>query len=170
MVTTALMAFLHHLLAFTLTACLVYEFIAYHRNMDLADAPCNKRVDLIYGISAGLLLLIGLLRVFFFEKGINFYLNNPFFWVKMTAFLLVGLLSIDPTIRYIRWNRTLRQNEVPEISETEYKRTRLLLSLEVIGIAVILLAAPMMARAPGTNEDCILPADGDRQMPVPFDS
>ena len=151
MVTTALMAFLHHLLAFTLTACLVYEFIAYHKNMGLAEIRRIQRVDLIYGISAGLLLLIGLLRVFFFEKGINFYLNNPFFWVKMAAFLLVGLLSIDPTIRYIRWNRTLRQNEVPEISETEYKRTRFLLSLEVIGIAVILLAAPMMARGIGMN-------------------
>ena len=151
MVTTALMAFLHHLLAFTLTACLVYEFIAYHKNMGIAEIRRIQRVDLIYGISAGLLLLIGLLRVFFFEKGINFYLNNPFFWVKMTAFLLVGLLSIDPTIRYIRWNRTLRQNEVPEISETEYKRTRILLSLEVIGIAVILLAAPLMARGIGMN-------------------
>ena len=151
MVTTALMVFLHHLLAFTLTACLVYEFIAYHRNMGLAEIRRIQRVDLVYGISAGLLLLIGLLRVFFFEKGINFYLNNPFFWVKMAAFLLVGLLSIDPTIRYIRWNRTLRQNEVPEISETEYRRTRLLLSLEVIGIAVILLAAPMMARGIGMN-------------------
>lgn len=151
MITTALMAFLHHLLAFTLTACLVYEFIAYHKNMGLAEIRRIQRVDLVYGISAGLLLLIGLLRVFFFEKGINFYLNNPFFWVKMTAFLLVGLLSIDPTIRYIRWNRTLRQNEVPEISETEYKRTRILLSLEVIGIAVILLAAPLMARGIGMN-------------------
>ena len=151
MVPTALMAFLHHLLAFTLTACLVYEFIAYHKNMGLAEIRRIQRVDLVYGISAGLLLLIGFLRVFFFEKGINFYLNNPFFWVKMTAFLLVGLLSIDPTIRYIRWNRTLRQNEVPEISETEYNRTRLLLSLEVIGIAVILLAAPMMARGIGMN-------------------
>lgn len=151
MVTTALMAFLHHLLAFTLTACLVYEFIAYHKNMGLAEIRRIQRVDFVYGISAGLLLLIGLLRVFFFEKGINFYLNNPFFWVKMTAFLLVGLLSIDPTIRYIRWNRTLRQNEVPEISETEYKRTRILLSLEVIGIAVILLAAPLMARGIGMN-------------------
>jgi putative membrane protein len=151
MVTTALMAFLHHILAFTLTACLVYEFIAYHKNMGIAEIRRIQRVDLVYGISAGLLLLIGLLRVFFFEKGINFYLNNPFFWVKMTAFLLVGLLSIDPTIRYIRWNRTLRQNEVPEISEAEYKRTRILLSLEVIGIAVILLAAPMMARGIGMN-------------------
>jgi putative membrane protein len=151
MVTTALMAFLHHVLAFTLTACLVYEFIAYRKDMGIAEIRRIQRVDLVYGISAGLLVLVGLLRVFFFEKGVNFYINNPFFWVKMTAFLLVGLLSIDPTIRYIRWNRTLRQNAVPEISESEYRRTRLLLWLEVIGIAVILLAAPMMARGIGMN-------------------
>jgi len=151
MVTTAFMAFLHHVLAFTLTACLVYEFIAYHRNMGIAEIRRIQRVDLAYGISAGLLLVVGLLRVFFFEKGVNFYVNNPFFWVKMTAFLIVGLLSIDPTIRYIRWNRTLRQNQVPEISEPEYKRTRFLLSLEMIGIAVILLAATLMARGIGMN-------------------
>lgn len=151
MVTTALMAFLHHLLAFTLTACLVYEFIAYRRNMGIAEIRRIQRVDLAYGISAGLLLVVGLLRVFFFEKGANFYMNNPFFWVKMVAFLAVGVLSIDPTIRYIRWNRTLQQNAVPGISEPEYKRTRTLLWLELIGIAVILLAAPLMARGIGMN-------------------
>jgi putative membrane protein len=151
MVTTALMAFLHHILAFTLTACLVYEFIAYRKTMSIAEIRRIQQADLVYGISAGLLLLIGLLRVFFFEKGVNFYINNPFFWVKMTAFLLVALLSIDPTIRYIRWNRTLRQGNVPEISQPEYRRTRLLLWLEVIGIAVILLAAPLMARGIGMN-------------------
>jgi putative membrane protein len=151
MITTALMAFLHHVFAFALTACLVYEFIAYRRNMSLPEIRRIQRADLAYGISAGLLLVVGLLRVFVFEKGANFYMNNPFFWVKMVAFLLVGILSIDPTIRYIRWNRTLRQNEVPEIPEPEYRRTRILLWLEVTGIAVILLAAPMMARGIGMN-------------------
>ena len=151
MVSTALMAFLHHVFAFTLTACLVYEFIAYRKNMSLDEIRRIQGADLVYGISAGLLLVVGLLRVFVFEKGANFYMNNPFFWVKMVAFLFVGLLSIDPTIRYIRWNRTLRQNKLPEIAEPEYKRTRLLLWLEVIGIAVILLAAPMMARGIGMN-------------------
>ena len=151
MVTTALMAFLHHIFAFTLTACLVYEFIAYQKNMGIAEIRRMQRVDLAYGVSAGLLLVVGLLRVFFFEKGPNFYLHNPFFWVKMTAFVLVALLSIDPTIRYIRWSRTLQQNQVPEISESEYKRTRMLLWLEVIGVIVILFAAPMMARGIGMN-------------------
>ena len=151
MVTTALMAFLHHLLAFTLTACIVYEFIAYRKNMSNAEMRRIQRVDLAYGISAGLLLIVGVLRVFFFEKGPNFYMNNPFFWVKMNAFLVMGLLSIDPTIRYIRWNRSLRQDIVPEISEPEYRRTRLLLWLEVIGIVVVLLAAALMARGIGMN-------------------
>jgi len=151
MVTTAFVAFLHHLFAFTLVASLIYEFIAYRRNMSIGEIQRIQRVDLAYGISAGLLLVVGVLRVAFFEKGVNFYVNNPFFWVKMAAFLAVGLLSIDPTIRYIRWNRTLNQNEIPEISEPEYKRTRTLLWLEVIGIVVILLAAPLMARGIGMN-------------------
>jgi putative membrane protein len=149
--TTALMAFLHHLMAFTLTACLVYEFVAYRKGMAIEEVRRIQRVDLVYGISAGLLLVVGLLRVFLFEKGVNFYIHSPFFWVKMTAFAIVGLLSIDPTIRYIRWNKTIKENRSPEISETEYKRTRLLLWLEMAGIAIILLAAPMMARGIGMN-------------------
>jgi len=151
MVTTSLMAFLHHLMAFTLSACLVYEFIAYRKNMSFEELRRIQRADLAYGISAGLLLVVGLLRVFFFEKGVNFYIHSPFFWVKMAAFAIVGLLSIDPTIRYIRWNKTLGQNQTPEINDAEYRRTRLLLWLEIIGIAVILFAAPLMARGIGMN-------------------
>lgn len=147
--TSAIFAFFHHLCAFTLTACLLYEFIAYRRELTLAEARRIQRVDLAYGISAGLLLVFGLLRVFFFEKGVNFYIHSPFFWVKMAAFATVGILSIDPTMRYIRWNNTLRENALPEISEEVYKRTRVLLWLEMTGIVVILLAAPMMARGIG---------------------
>ena len=108
-------------------------------------------MDLVYGISALFLLIIGLLRVFLYEKGVNFYIHSPFFWVKMAAFVLVALLSIDPTIRYIRWNRALNENRTPEISEPEFKRTRLLLSLELIGLAAILFAAAFMARGIGMN-------------------
>ena len=149
--TTALMAFLHHLTAFTVVACVVYEFIAYHKGLTIEEARRIQRADLMYGISAGLLLVIGLLRVYFFEKGPAFYGNNPFFWVKMNAFLVVGLLSIDPTIRYLRWNKLLKENKAPEIPDRDFKRTRLLLALEVIGLAVILFSAALMARGIGMN-------------------
>jgi len=108
-------------------------------------------VDLVYGISAGLLLIVGLLRVFIFEKGVNFYIHNPFFWVKMAVFALVALMSIDPTLRFIRWNRTLKEGRPPVISEAEFKRTRLLIHLELAGIVIILLAAAMMARGIGMS-------------------
>lgn len=151
MITTSIMAFLHHLFAFTLVACVVYEFIAYRKGMSIEEARRIQRVDLAYGVSAGALLVVGLLRVFFFEKGVNFYIHSPFFWVKMSAFVIVGLLSIDPTIRYIRWNKILSENKAPEISHEEYKRMRLILWLEIIGIVIILLAAPLMARGVGLN-------------------
>lgn len=149
--STAFVAFLHHLFAFTLVASLVYEFVAFRKGMTLEEARRIQRVDLAYGISAGLLLVVGLLRVFLFEKGLNFYLNNPFFWVKMGAFVLVALISIDPTIRYLRWNRTLKGGRPPVVSEAEYNRTRRLLWLEVTGIVIILFAAPLMARGFGMN-------------------
>ena len=94
-------------------------------------------------------MIVGLLRVSFFEKGVNFYIRSPFFWVKMGAFAIVGLLSIDPTIRYIRWNQTLRENTVPGISYEIYQQTRVLLWLEMTGIVVILFSAAMMARGIG---------------------
>ena len=149
--TSAFMAFLHHLFAFTLVACVVYEFIAYRKGLTIEEARRLQRADLLYGISAGLLLVVGLLRVFYFEKGPAFYSQSPFFWVKMNAFLIVGLLSIDPTIRYLRWNKTLKENQVPQIQDTEFKRTRLLLTLELIGLAIILFAAAAMARGIGIN-------------------
>lgn len=151
MITTAVMAFLHHLMAFALVACVVYEFIAYRKGLTMQEARRIQRADLIYGISAGLLLVVGVLRVIYFEKGPAFYTNNSFFWLKMNAFLVVGLLSIDPTIRYLRWSKTLKENRVPEIADGEFKRTRLLLTLEVIGLAVVLFAAAMMARGIGMN-------------------
>jgi putative membrane protein len=147
--TSAIMAFLHHIFAFALTASLVYEFVAFRRNITIEEARRLQLVDLAYGISAGFLLIVGLLRVFYFEKGAGFYAQNPFFWLKMVMFAIVGLLSIDPTIRYLRWNKLLKEDQPPVTSEAEFKRIRLLLWLEVIGLVVILFSAALMARGIG---------------------
>lgn len=148
---SGIFAFLHHLAAFTVAACLFYEWVAFHRNLTVAEARRIQRVDLIYGIAAGLVLLVGLLRVFYFEKGAGFYGISPFFWVKMAAFALVAILSIYPTIRYIGWNKALKAGQAPAIPEAEFVRIRWLLRLEMVGLALILLAAPLMARGVGVG-------------------
>ena len=149
MIVNSLMAALHHIFAFTLTACLIYELIAYRKGLTVEEARRIQRVDLVFGISAGLLIVVGLLRVFFFEKGSNFYFHNSMFWIKMGLFMMVGLLSIYPTIRFLKWSALLKENKAPEFPDDEYKRVRLFLALEAIGIFLILFAAPMMARGIG---------------------
>lgn len=146
-ILTFLMATLHHLCAFTLSACLIYEFVAFRQGLGMEEARRIQRVDLWYGISAALLVAVGLLRVFFFEKGANFYAANLMFWIKMAVFVIVGLLSVYPTIRYVKWNSTLAENKPPIIPDAEYKNIRLLLLLEMVGLVLILFAAPAMARA-----------------------
>jgi putative membrane protein len=143
------MATLHHLCAFVLTACLIFEFFAYRKGLGVEEARRIQRVDLVYGISAGLLIAVGLLRVFFFEKGSNFYFNNSIFWTKIALFTIVGLLSIYPTVRFIKWNSVLSENRSPEIPEAEFKNVRLMLWLELAGLVLILFAAPLMARGIG---------------------
>jgi putative membrane protein len=146
---SAIMAFLHHFAAFTLTAAIVYEHVTFRKELSLAEARRTQIMDIIYGVSAGFILIIGILRVFYFEKGPAYYAHNWFFWLKMLGFALAGLLSIYPTLRFISWRKFTTQNQIPEISDHEVARTKLLLRLETVAIALILFSAAMMARGIG---------------------
>ena len=147
--SSAIMAFLHHLAAFTLVGVLIYEHTAFRRDLTLAEARRLQRMDLLYGVSAGVLLIVGLLRVFYFEKGSAFYSQNWFFWTKMIGFALSGLISIYPTIRFISWNKSFAHNQAPLISDQDFTRIKMILRLELLGIVIIILSAALMARGVG---------------------
>ncbi|HEX9332438.1 MAG TPA: DUF2214 family protein [Anaerolineales bacterium] len=146
---SAFMAFLHHLAAFTLVGSLIYEHTAFRKDLSLIEARRIQRMDLVYGISAGFILIVGLLRVFFFEKGAAFYAHNWFFWTKMFGFALAALLSIYPTIRFVSWNKSFAKNQIPDISNQDVSRIKLILRLEMVAIVLILFSAAMMARGIG---------------------
>jgi putative membrane protein len=147
--TSAIMAFLHHIAAFTLTGAIIYEHITFRKDLSLAEARRIQIMDIIYGISAGVLVIVGLLRVFYFEKGAAFYAQNWFFWTKMLGFALAGLLSIYPTLRFLSWRKVVARGQVPEISEQDVKRIKMILRLETLGIAIIIFSAALMARGIG---------------------
>lgn len=147
--TSAIMAFLHHLAAFTLTGTILYELVAFRKGLTLAEARRIQRMDIAYGISAGIVLIVGLLRVFYYEKGAPFYAQNLFFWTKMAGFILVGLLSIYPTIRFVSWAKLIAQGQAPEMTDQEVSRIKTILRIEIVGIAVIILSAALMARGVG---------------------
>ena len=147
--TSAIMAFLHHLAAFTLTAAIVYEHTTFRKDLSLRDARRIQIMDIVYGVSAGVVLIVGLLRVFYFEKGAPFYAGNWFFWTKMLGFAVATLLSVYPTIRFVSWNKFFAKGQAPVISDQDASRIKLLLRLELAAIALILFSAAMMARGVG---------------------
>lgn len=149
MILNSIMATLHHIAAFAVTATLVYEFVAFRKNLTVHEARRILHIDTAYGISAAVLIIVGLLRVYFFEKGPAFYTNSTMYWIKMGLFILAGLLSIYPTIRFLKWRTNLKEDKAPEFTDDEYKKIRLLIHLELVCILLILFAAPMMARGIG---------------------
>ena len=149
MYTPAIMAFLHHLAAFTVVGALVAEVMLFKPPLTVAQARKLQRVDSVFGVSAGVLLVVGLLRVVYFEKGAGYYFSDAFFLTKFVAFVLAGVISIYPTMLFLSWSKALKQGVAPEMSAAQVRRARMCLMWELTAIVVILFCAPFMARGFG---------------------
>ena len=143
---STLFAFLHHVSAFTLVAALAIEFTLIRGELTLASARRLQVTDLVLGIAAGALLVIGLLRVFFFEKGASYYFHSHAFLAKFSLFIVVGLLSIVPTMEFLSWRGALKAGQVPAIDAKKMRRVTAVIHGELLAIVIILLCAAIMAR------------------------
>src|SRR5882757_3285999 len=143
---STLFAFLHHVCAFTLVSAVAIEFALIRGELTLATARRLQITDIVFGISAGALLIIGLSRVFFFEKGSDYYFHSHAFIAKFSIFIVIGLLSIIPTLEFLSWNKSLRAGEVPAISAKKLRLVTAVIHGELLSIAIILLCAAIMAR------------------------
>jgi len=141
----ALLAWLHFVCIFALVGTLISEVALYRRHMDLARLMTLRRVDAWYGISAGLVVISGILRVAFGVKGAAFYLHNPIFWTKMGFFIALGLLSIPPTIHYIRLASRADASGAVTVDDGGYRRMWVLLGVELVLLACIPLWAALLA-------------------------
>ena len=143
---STLFAFFHHLAAFTLVSALAIEFTLIRQELTLVSARRLQVTDLVFGISAGALLLIGLGRVFLFEKGSDYYFHSYAFIAKLSIFLVVGLLSMIPTIEFLSWNKPLSEGKAPDISAKQLRLVTAVIHGELFAIVLILLCAAIMAR------------------------
>jgi putative membrane protein len=149
MLTDLLLAIAHHLLIFTLFGLLVTEMVMLKPELPRATLFRLARIDTIYGIVAGLIVVIGFSRVHFGLKSPEFYEHNPVFWAKIAAFVVVGLLSIPPTIRIIRWRRAASADPGFRPEAAAVLATRRFMHYEGVAFIFILIFAAMMARGIG---------------------
>ena len=150
MLDSAIFAFLHHLAAFTMVAALAVEFVLIRGELTLASARMIQRTDIAYGVAATVLVIVGFLRVFYFEKGSAFYFSSGTFMAKISLFVLVALISLPPTLEFLKWRKATAQGQVPVLDAKRLARIRRLIHIELAGVVLILLFAALMARGIGS--------------------
>jgi putative membrane protein len=138
------LAILHHLLIFSLFAVLVAEFAGVRRGMDAATVRRIQMIDNWYGVLAALIVIVGFSRAVFAAKGWAYYQHNAFFWAKIATFVVIGLLSIPPTVAFLRWRR---ENTPP--ADAAVAKVRPYLWIELAIFPLLLAFAAAMARGYG---------------------
>ncbi|WP_323015113.1 DUF2214 family protein [Devosia sp.] len=136
----------HHLAVFALVGVLAAEFALLRPRLSGARIVQLARLDLAYGVLAGLVIIVGVLRVIFGASGWDYYLSNHAFWGKMAAFLAVGLLSIPPSISMRKWANSAATVPDYAIPPDELARSRRFLHAEMAVLALIPVFAAIMAR------------------------
>jgi putative membrane protein len=105
-----------------------------------------QATDAILGGAATVLLVVGLARVFWFEKGAAYYFHSLAFLTKFALFIVVALRSIVPTLEFLSWRKATRAGETPVVDAPKLKRVRLILHIELAAVVLILLCAAIMAK------------------------
>ena len=149
MLTDLTLAIGHHLLMFALIVLLVMELMLVRPGLSGARLTYLGRLDLAFGIVAGLILVVGFGRVFMGLKPSAYYFANLFFWAKIAAFLTVGALSLPPTMRIVLWRRAVGGDAAFAPGADEVRTVRRFMHWEAVVFALIPIFAALMARGYG---------------------
>ena len=149
MTLEAILAYLHLLAILTMVVFISSE-AALCRVQWLNAAVVERlaKVDRVYGIAAIMVLATGVARTVWGVKGTAWYWTNPLLHVKLTLFIIVGVISIFPTLTYVRWRKTLRTTGALP-AEADIRKTRKLVMVQAHLIALIPLVAVFLARGFG---------------------
>ncbi|MCA6079070.1 DUF2214 family protein [Fulvivirga sedimenti] len=149
MIVSALLAYAHYLSILLVISSLVVEAFVFTKEMGLREMKILQRADTLYGIAALLVLLTGFVRVYYYGKGSEYYFGNAVFLTKLSLFIVVGLLSIYPTVAFLRWRKLDKPEEGIKLPDKEYRKIRHFILLEVILVLTLPLLAALMARGIG---------------------
>ena len=149
MLLDAILAYLHFIAIFILFAFLTVQLILLGRPLDARWIRLLGRMDLWYFGAAIAALATGFLRLGLGAKGGDFYLGAWPIYVKMGLFAAVGILSVYPTLAFIRWRRALDHDPAWQLPDPEQRRIRRLVTIEVHLAASIPIFAVIMSRGLG---------------------
>jgi putative membrane protein len=140
------LAIAHHLVVFLLVGIFAAEFALLRPGLAGPRIRQLARLDALYGGVATLVIFVGVARVIFGAMGWQYYVGNHAFWGKMAAFLIVGLLTIPPTLAIRKWSKALDADASYSPGSTDIAANRRYLHLQAGALLLIPIFAAIMAR------------------------
>lgn len=146
MTTDFVLAVIHHVLVFSIVAVLALQIALMRPGLGSEQVLRLSGYDMAYGTLAALVLIVGFVRVYFGAKGAAYYLGNHYFWGKISAFVIVGLISIGPTLRIRDWVRQTRKDPAFVPPQNDVMSMRRLMHAEGVFLFLVIVFAAAMAR------------------------
>jgi putative membrane protein len=145
MTIEVLLRYIHFICILVITGTLAAEHVLLKKEMTRSEVRRIAKIDALYGLAALTLVIAGLtLWLGSFGKPSIYYTRNWIFHIKLTAFICIGLVSIYPTIFFIKQRKGIPDERVKVPSSIF-----LMLRLELLLLLIIPLLAGMMARGVG---------------------
>ena len=141
-----LIPYLHFIGIMLLMGSLFAEYVLLRPGITKNQIKLLSVADMIFGISAALVLITGLLRWFVVDpKGADYFNHQPLFHIKLTIFVVIAILSIMPTLKFLKWRKQSKADDTFVPGEKEIKKQLMFVRIEMLLIAIIPLLAVMVA-------------------------
>lgn len=145
MTTEIILRYLHFISIFAIVGSLVSEHLLLKPTLSRKELDRLSKIDAVYGLAALVLLGVGMtLWLGGIGKPTEFYSNNPIFHIKLTLFVLIGILSIYPTVFFLK-NRKGSPEEMITVPKSIFWSLR----MELLLLFAIPILAGLMAKGIG---------------------
>lgn len=146
MIAESLIRYAHFLGIFAIVGALTMEHLLLKPQMTRAEIRRLSIIDAIYGIGALVAIAAGLTLWFGgVGKAAEFYSKNFVFHTKITLVVILAILSIFPTVFFLKNRKGASPEEIVEIPG----RIKMFIRIQLFLLLLIPLCATLMARGIG---------------------
>ena len=135
-----IVAWIHYIGIMLLIASLLGEHLLLKQELTLSEARTIQTLDIVYGASATIVLVTGIMRMFL-EKGAAYYNHHIAFHILFGIFVIAALISIYPTVIFLRWRNDTRAGRGQQLERAQFKRIQMMVRVEM----TLMLLAPLFA-------------------------
>ncbi len=135
-----IVAWIHYIGIMLLLASLLGEHLLLKQEMAVSAVRAIQTLDTVYGASATIVLVTGIMRMFL-EKGAAYYNHHIAFHILFGIFVIAALISIYPTVIFLRWRNDTRAGRGQQLERSQFKKIQMMIRVEM----TLMLLAPLFA-------------------------